>query len=88
MISTEQPVHHRRLMLFGTADLRQRQAQFAAHSCRHVLKAQRFGFDAVHQDHAHARERIVIQFADRLADHIAPGKALLVEGVAFRAEKI
>jgi hypothetical protein len=47
-----------------------------------------FGFDAVHQDHTDARERIVIELAERKPGELAPGEYLTIERDAGLFENI
>jgi hypothetical protein len=50
-----------------------------------VLEALRLLLDAVHEDDAHAGERVVVELADRLLHHVAPGEVLRVERCALLA---
>ena len=76
MIGAEEPIHHRRLVLFDPPYLRKRQAQLTVEPCGSVREAHRFGFDAVHQDNSHTREGVVVQLADRLTGQLPPSEAL------------
>ncbi len=86
VVGADQPVDHGRLVLLGAADLRQRQAQILVEAGDAVAQAQSIGFDAVHQDDAHAGKRIIIQLADRLAGHFLPCELLLLQWRAFVVE--
>ena len=88
MVGAQQPVDHRRLMLLDAAYLGQRHAQVRAVARGEMLEALGFLLDAVHQDHAYARERIVVELADWLARHFAPSEFLLVQRGAATAEGI
>src|SRR5690606_24441676 len=44
-----------------------------------MLESQGVGFDAVHQDHAHPGEGIIIKLADGTAGHLFPGELLLFQ---------
>jgi hypothetical protein len=44
---------------------------------------QRVVLEAAHQDGAHAGEGVVVEHADRLLHHAAPGEALLAAAGAF-----
>ena len=74
MVGADQPVDHRRLVLLDAPDLRERQLQRLVHARAGVRKAERFELDAVHQDDAHARVRVVVELADRLLHQVAPGE--------------
>jgi ABC-type amino acid transport system permease subunit len=56
------------------------------HSGAGMAETDGFGLDAVHEDDAHAGECIDIEFADRLRDHILPGKLLPIERSALVAQ--
>ena len=75
-------------MLLDTSNFSQCLAQRAAATRDDVLEAQGVEFDAIHEDDAHPREGIVIELADRLAGHLAPGELLLVQGAALGIEQI
>ena len=52
-----------------------------------MAEAKRLRLDAVHQDDAHARERVVVELAVRGARHLAPGEYLAIEAAPlFRRE--
>src|SRR5690606_30785694 len=82
VIRASTPVEYPDLRLFHTTDLGERPSQVEVEAGGCVREAQRFVLHAVHQDYAYARECVVIEFADRLARQLAPGKALLIDGRA------
>src|SRR5690606_40881764 len=88
VVCAQQPVHGRALVLLRTAHLRQRLAQFAVEARDEMLEPQGVDLDAVHQDHADARERIVVELADRRWRDVLPGEPLLVERNTLGVEKI
>src|SRR3954447_21971820 len=53
-----------------------------------MAEAKRLRLDAVHQDHPHARERIVVQLAVRGTRHLTPGEHLAIERHPFFGENI
>ena len=53
-----------------------------------MSEANRFRFDAVHQDNPHTGERIHIHLADRLLHKILPGKFLLIDRRAFICQQV
>jgi hypothetical protein len=80
MVGADQPVDHGRLMLLDAPHLRERELQLRpVHARRAVREAVRFQLDAVHEDDAHARVRIVVQLADRRLHQVAPGELLLLQ---------
>src|SRR5690606_11335896 len=79
MVGRQQPVHSSALMLFHPADLRQGQLQSLVEPRQVMLVSQCVGFDAVHQDHAHSGEGIIIKLADGQAGHLFPGQLLLCQ---------
>jgi hypothetical protein len=87
VICAEQPIHHRRLMLLDATDLCERSSQIAIEPRCGVRKPQCLGLRSIHRDHAHARECIVIQFADRLARYFTPCEALLIDRAAAICEE-
>jgi hypothetical protein len=64
------------LVLFDAAYLCKRQSQLTDEARGTMREAHRFSFDAVHQDNSHAREGVVVQFADGLASEFTSGEAL------------
>jgi hypothetical protein len=73
-------------MLLHSANIGERALQIPVHSGRGVREAQRLRFDAVHEDDAYARKRIVVQLADSRLHHVAPGESLTVQRCAFSLE--
>jgi hypothetical protein len=67
-------------MLLDTAYPRQRELQITIHARIRVAEAQRFRLNAIHEDDAHPREGVVIEFAIRRLDQLPPGEALLFQG--------
>jgi hypothetical protein len=53
-----------------------------------MAEAHRLRFDPVHQDDAHARERVVVELAVRGTGHLAPGELLGVERHAFLLQDV
>src|SRR3546814_9503697 len=86
VVCADQPVDHGRLVLLGTPDLRQRQAQFLVEAGDAVAQAQGVGLDPVHEDDADTGKGIVIELADRLAGHFLPCEFLLLQWRAFVVE--
>lgn len=68
--------------MLDATDLSQWPAELQIEPGSSVRESLRLDFNAVHQDHSHTRKRVVIQFANRFSDKIAPGEALLVDGRA------
>jgi hypothetical protein len=60
LVGRVQPIDHRLLVLLGSPDLSEGQLQVWIESRAHVFEAQRLRFDAVHQNDAHSRERIIV----------------------------
>jgi hypothetical protein len=87
VIGAEQPVDEHLLVQLLAPHARQLLAQLGigAHAGEAVLEALRLLFDAIHEDDAHAGEGVVIELADRLLHHVAPGELLGVERRAFLA---
>jgi len=88
LIRRVQPVDELLLLVLDSAHARERQPELAVHPRACVAESDRFRFDAVHQDHADARERVVIELAVWLASEVAPGEHLTVERNAFLVAKI
>jgi hypothetical protein len=61
----------------------QRELKLFVHAGAGMLKAESFGFDAVHQNNSYPGKRIVIELTCGDANQIAPIKALLVQRNAF-----
>jgi len=76
------------LVLLDATNARERLLQGRVHPCACVREAQRFGFDAVHQNDAHARERVVAELVVRRLHELAPREPLLVQRHAAIAKKI
>jgi len=83
VIGAQQPVDAGLLMLLGAHQLRQFFAQRQIHPQGGLLGTDRIRFDAVHQHDADAGEGVVVELADRFADHVLPGEALPLERRAF-----
>src|SRR5688572_19558058 len=75
-------------MLLDTPDTGELHLQGLIDPRTRVAESQRFGFDAIHENDAHAREGVVVELRVRRLDQIAPGKTLLVERHASLAPDI
>jgi hypothetical protein len=71
-----EPVHERLLMLLDTAHLREGLLQILVHAGTRMREPQRFRLNTIHQNHAHAREGVVVEFAIGPLDQVLPCKAL------------
>ncbi len=78
MVCTNEPVDECGLVVLDAPDFRERAPQFIVEARGRVLKSDRFHLQTVHEDDAHARERIVVEFADGLLHELPPGEALLI----------
>jgi hypothetical protein len=83
LIGGQQPVDQRLLMLLLAPDPGQRGLQVLVHAGAGMAETNGLRFDAVHENDAHPRKGIDVQFADRLLHHILPGKVLLVDRRSF-----
>ena len=88
LIGGDEPVDQRLLVLLDAPDARERRLQVAVHARAACAEAHRLRLDAVHQDHAHARERVVVELADGRPRHLAPGEHLAIERHPFFGENI
>jgi hypothetical protein len=66
MVGTDQPVHHSGLVLVDSSYYRERQSQIFVKARTHVAEAYGLRLNAVHEDDAHTRKRVVVEFADRV----------------------
>jgi hypothetical protein len=88
VVGAEQPVDRRRLVLLHAPHLGQRNLQRAVHTCIRMAETTGFQLDAIHENHPHPGECVVVQFADGRHHHVAPRKALAVQRAAPVAQKI
>jgi hypothetical protein len=88
MVGADQPVDRGGLVLLDAHQLRQLHPRLRIAAQRNLLGAQRIQLHPVHQDDAHAGERVVVELADRLADHVFPGEALALQLNAFVLQKV
>jgi hypothetical protein len=75
-------------MVLHSADAGQRELERGIHSRARVREAQRFGFDAVHEDDPDPGEGIVVELAIGRLDELLPREALAIEGNTLVSEQI
>jgi hypothetical protein len=80
VVRADEPIDRGRLMLFDAHELR--------HAQRHLLGTQGVQLQPVHEDDAHACERIVIELADGLAHHVLPAHPLFAKRRALVFQQI
>jgi hypothetical protein len=88
LISGQQPIDDRLLMLLLTSYAREVPLQFLVHPGTSVAEAQALGFDAIHQNDAHTRERVHVQLTDRFWHQVLPGEMLPVERRPFIVQQV
>jgi hypothetical protein len=69
-------------VLLDSHELGQLHTGIAIHAQCYLLGTQRVELEAVHEYDANTSERIVVELADRLSDHVFPAHALLSERCA------
>ncbi len=74
-----EPVHQRLLVMLDPADPGQRLLQLRVHPRAGVAETQGLGLDAVHQDHPHARERVVGELPVGQLHQVLPREFLSID---------
>ena len=79
---------HLSLVLLDAPHERKFRLEIGVHAGASVSKTQRLRFDPVHEDHTHARERVVVELAVRRLNELTPGETLPFQGCPLRFEQV